>query len=149
MNESFEQMLTGGHPNSLGRTVEVVDTILAKPEKIEELYNCYFSTDEIVRLRTSSALKRITQQHPEWVVPYLDRLIHTIAQIDQASTQWTLAILFDLLKSFMSQTQKDGAIEIMKNNLATHNDWIVLNPTMQALFDWSESDSTLRTWLTP
>lgn len=48
--ESFESILTGGHPNSLGRTIEVVDIILEKLEKLEELFNCYFSEDEIVRL---------------------------------------------------------------------------------------------------
>ncbi len=47
--ESFEQMLTGGHHNSLGRTLEVVDAILAHPEKLEELYNCYFSSNDEVR----------------------------------------------------------------------------------------------------
>lgn len=149
MTTPFEQMLTGGHPNSLGRTVEVVELILSKPEKLEELYNCYFSADEVVRLRTSSALKRITQKQPEWVVPYIDRLLNEISKIDQASTQWTLATLFDLLKSRMSRDQQVSALTIMKNNLATHGDWIVLNTTMQTLFDWSKSDAELKQWLTP
>ena len=29
--EAFESMLTGGHPNSLGRTLEVVERILGDP----------------------------------------------------------------------------------------------------------------------
>lgn len=150
MTESFEQMLTGGHPNSLGRTLEVVDTVFAHPERLIDLYNCYFSTDEVVRLRTSSALKRVTQAHPDWVAPYLDRLISEIAKIDQASTQWTLAILFDLLKAYMTAEQKKGATEIMQRNLANHNDWIVLNTTMQVLFDWAVAgDEELKRWIVP
>ena len=150
MSESFEQMLTGGHPNSLGRTLEVVDTVLANPDRLIDLYNCYFSTDEVVRLRTSNGLKRVTKEHPEWVAPYLNRLINEIANIDQASTQWTLATLFDLLKSYMTAEQKAGAIEIMQHNLANHNDWIVLNNTMQVLFDWAVAgDDELKTWITP
>ena len=39
VKESFEVMLKGGHPNSLGRTVEVVDIVLANPDKLEDLYN--------------------------------------------------------------------------------------------------------------
>ena len=39
MTERFEDMLTGGHPNSLGRTIEVVDQVLANPTKIEELFH--------------------------------------------------------------------------------------------------------------
>ena len=35
-NDRFEQMLTGGHPNSLGRTGEVVDSILAEPARLAQ-----------------------------------------------------------------------------------------------------------------
>lgn len=48
---SFEQKLTGGHPNSLGNTVEVVDIILADKKRLDELYQCYFSDDAVVRLQ--------------------------------------------------------------------------------------------------
>lgn len=39
--ESFEVMLTGGHPNSLGRTVAVVELVLADRGRLGELYDCY------------------------------------------------------------------------------------------------------------
>jgi hypothetical protein len=42
-SESFEEMLTGGHPNSLGRTIEVVDMVLANSTRLLDLYNCYFT----------------------------------------------------------------------------------------------------------
>jgi hypothetical protein len=38
-NKFFEEMLTGGHPNSLGRTIEVVDLVLANSVKLSDLYN--------------------------------------------------------------------------------------------------------------
>lgn len=147
--EPFEMMLTGGHPNSLGRTLEVVDLVLADQSHLEELYQCYFCQDEVVRLRTSSAIKRVTKEHPEWVVPYLDRLLTQISQIDQASTQWTLATLFSLLEAFMSPQQKADAMQIMQRNLTTNKDWIVLNNTMQTLTDWSATDEALKMWLLP
>ena len=59
MAEAFEDMLTGGHPNSLGRTVEVVEMVLANPDRFDELFNCYKSDNAVVRLRTSNAMKRI------------------------------------------------------------------------------------------
>ncbi|MEM8863328.1 MAG: hypothetical protein AAGD96_33880 [Chloroflexota bacterium] len=149
MAESFEAMLTGGHPNSLGRTIEVVDTVFANPERLIDLYNCYFSDDEVVRLRTSNGMRRVCKEQPEWLVPYIDRLIEVISKIDQASTQWTLAILFDMLKSFMSAEQMASAQAIMQHNVATHNDWIVLNNSMQVLADWSKNDSELQDWLRP
>ena len=149
MTEDFETMLTGGHPNSLGRTVEVVDAVLSSRHRLADLFQCYFSADEVVRLRVSSAMKRVTTAHPEWTMEFMDRLLGEIAEIDQASTQWTLAILFDLTKQLLSQEQKFRALEIMKTNLAEHNDWIVLNTTMQVLFEWSGEDAELREWLKP
>lgn len=62
MAEDFEAVLTGGHPNSLGRTVEVVDVVLADRAKLAQLYACYFSEDEVVRLRFSSAMKRVAMR---------------------------------------------------------------------------------------
>ena len=41
-SESFEEMLAGGHPNSLGRTIEVADIVLADSKRLSDLYNCYF-----------------------------------------------------------------------------------------------------------
>ena len=46
--ESFEEMLTGGHPNSLGRTVGVVEIVLANPARLGEPYACYQSNDKVV-----------------------------------------------------------------------------------------------------
>jgi hypothetical protein len=147
--ESFETMLTGDHPNSLGRTVEVVSIVLKNEEKLAELYACYFSKDEVVRLRTSNAMKRICAEHPEWLVPYLDKFISEVAGIKQASTQWTLAQLFNSLASRMSEGQKKKAVKVMKQNLEASNDWIVQNQTMQTLADWATTDEALKEWLEP
>lgn len=147
--EPYQQMLTGGHHNSLGRTEEVVKLVLADADNLPELYNCYFSDDEVVRLRTSSAFKRVAQAQPAWLVPYIDRFLNEISQIDQASTQWTLAILFETLESLMTPAQKKGALAIMKRNVAEHHDWIVLNYTMQVLADWAADDPDLKHWLWP
>lgn len=146
---SFEEKLSGGHPNSLGNTVEVVDIVIADKKRFDELYQCYFSSDEVVRLRVSSAMKRICKIHPEWLVPYLDKLLSDISEIQQASTQWTLAQLFLWLENEMTQAQKDRAIEVMKNNLENSNDWIVQNTTIETLALWAKDEDGLKQWLVP
>jgi len=150
MNDSsFESLLTGGHPNSLGNTVEVVSMVLADPIRFEELFQCYFSKDEVVRLRVSNAMKRICQENRALLLPYMDRFLTEISQIDQASTQWTLSQLFDMLEKNLSPKQKYLAIQIMKHNLAHHNDWIVLNQTINTLGKWAMKNDTLKAWLHP
>lgn len=145
----FEQQLTGGHPNSLGNTVEVVEAVLANPSRFAELFSTYFSTDEVVRLRVSSAMKRIAAVNKALLIPYIDRFLDDISEIDQPSTQWTLAQLFELLADDMSVQQKERALRIMQRNLSNARDWIVLNRTMITLGKWAEEDPNLRQWLIP
>lgn len=147
--KSFEDRLKGGHPNSLGNTVEIVEEVLAKNERFNELFDCYFSNDEIVRLRTSNAMKRICKAKKSMLIPYIDRLLIDIAKIDQASTQWTLSQLFATLENDMTEKQIGQAKKIMKNNLANHNDWIVLNQTMDTLTKWTKKDANLKEWIKP
>lgn len=146
---SFESLLTGGHPNSLGRTLEVVAIVQADHTRLEELYACYASSDEVVRLRTSNAFKRIAREHPDWLVPYIDRLLEEVAALDQASAQWTLAQLFEMLAPRMSPDQLTKARVVLQRNLENHQDWIVLNMTMQTLGEWAKTDPELHTWLKP
>ncbi len=146
---NFEQRLTGGNPNSLGNTIEVVDEILFNPDLFEELFDCYFCDDEVVRLRVSNAMKRIGKERKDLLVPYVDRFLEEVSTIDQASTQWTLATLFDLLRDDMTLCQKIKAYDIVKNNLATYEDWIVLNTSMEVLYKWGKEDPELITWMIP
>lgn len=150
MNQTnFELLLTGGHPNSLGKTIEVVDIVLADKSRLQELYQCYFSKDEVVRLRVSNAMKRICREHPEWLVPYLNKFLTEIAEINQASTQWTLAQLFLWLENDMTNTQRAKATEILKRNLLENTDWIVQNTTIETLGNWAKNDKELKKWLIP
>lgn len=148
-DESFEIMLSGGHPNSLGRTVEVVDLVLADQNKLALLYQCYFSQDEVVRLRTSSAIKRVWRAQPDWLLPYLDRFLEEISQINQASTQWTLAEMLNELGSHLSNDHIARGKTVLKRNLEQSNDWIVLINTMQVLAVWAKHDPELKQWLAP
>ncbi len=145
----IESKLKGGYPNSLGNTIEVVNSILEKEQHFDELFNCYFSDDEIVRLRVSNAMKRICKEKTEYLLPYIDRFIKDIAKIDQASTKWTIAQLFSMLEANFSLEQLTKAKEIVKQNLATETDWIVLNTSMETLAHWAKDDTELHSWLVP
>ena len=141
--KSFEELLTGGHPNSLGNTESVAQSVLDDASRLEELYQCYFSQDEVVRLRTSGAIKRVCKAQPNWLVPYIDRLLTEVSKIDQASMQWTLAIVFDELADRMSNKQRTSALKVMKANLERHHDWIVLMTTIDTLERWAKADAKL------
>lgn len=147
--ESFESMLSGGHPNSLGRTLEVVEMVLNDQARLRDLYDCWFSDDELVRLRVSNGMKRVMREHPDWVAEHIDGFLQDVAKIDQPSTQWTLAQILRGLDSCLTEKQRADAITIVKNNLEHNQDWIVQNTSMQALAEWAESDEQLKNWLIP
>lgn len=145
----FADMLRGGHPNSLGRTVEVVEAVLAAPAQLDQLYGCYFDGDETVRLRTSNAMKRLWRQQPDWFRPYLDRFYEEVAALTQPSTRWTLAQMALELAPLFTDAQRQRAIMVLKDNLTQYDDWIVLSQTLKALEAWAETDADLREWLAP
>ena len=147
--KSIENQLTGGHPNSLGNTIEIVELVLDQNSYFDELFHCYFSQDEVVRLRVSNAMKRIAKENEELLIPYLDRFLDEISEIDQASTKWTLAQLFLMLQTHMNDRQFQRAKEILLNNLHNSDDWIVLNMTMETLANWAIEDEALKQQLLP
>ena len=146
---NIEKRLKGGHPNSLGNTVAIVEEVLADNSLFDKLFNCYFSEDEIVRLRVSSAMKRICKAKIELLLPYLDRFINEISLINQPSTKWTLAQLFELFEVHLNSNQLNKAKTIVKINLETETDWIVLNTSTHTLAKWSQEDSELKNWIIP
>ena len=144
----FELPLREGR-NTLGRTLEVVAAIDEDPSLIDELIATYRSDDEWVRLRVSSALKRVVMRDPVLVYAHIDDLLTWVALIDQPSTQWTLANVFATLRNYLTDEQSTRAVDIMQRNLITSHDWIVLNETMRTLGDWAVGDAELRDWLVP
>ena len=63
---------------------------------------------------------RDDRARPEWTMDFIEGLQSDVAAIDQASTQCTLALIFDVLVDFLSSAQHARAVEIMQTNLAHH-----------------------------
>ncbi len=148
MSNNYESQLTGGHPNSLGNTIAVVEHVLAHGT-FEELLACYDSDDEVVRLRVSNAIKRVYKEKPEWVEAHIDTFLYKISQINQPSTWWTMSQLFLWMSDKMTASQLEQAKQIVKSYLDTTNDWIVENTAMEVLATWGNSDPELKNWLKP
>ena len=127
---SFEQSLKGGHPNSLGNTLEVVDVVLGNTDKMEDLFLCYQSDDETVRLRTSNAFKRIFRAKPELFNKWKQRFIKEVAEIDQPSAKWTTIQILNELFDQLDEKEKTQSVEICLRYLRNEEDWIVINQSL-------------------
>ena len=147
--ESFARMLTGGHPNSLGRTAEVVAVVLADHSRLEELFATVADPDAVVRLRVGDALEKVCRERPEWFVEHVDRVLDELGEIPQPSIQWHVAQVLDRLHGDLSEDQAGRATTLLQRNLAHSTDWIVLNVTMDVLTRWAAHDPRLTEWLAP
>jgi hypothetical protein len=149
VSEPFADMLIGGHPNSLGRTEEVVRIVLAQPARLEELFATMADPDEVVRMRVGDALEKVCREKPGWFLAHVDRLCSDLGQVEQPSVQWHVAQMLDHLRSGISADHAQRATELLQRNLTKSKDWIVLNVTMDVLTKWARRDAALAGWLAP
>jgi hypothetical protein len=147
--EPFADMLKGGHPNSLGRTAEVVGMVLADRARLQELFSAIADPDAVVRLRVGDALEKVCREQPGWFVPHIDRLLDDVGQIEQPSVQWHVAQMLHHLRADLDDGQAKRATELLQRNLSTSTDWIVLNITMDVMSRWATHDPALARWLVP
>jgi hypothetical protein len=138
----IQQALKGGDRRSLGRTDEIVLRVLSDKERLVELFECLFDEDEIVRMRASDGLEKVARQQPDWLIPYVERLLGDVAAIQQPSVQWHLAQILSGIP--LAAEQQARAITLLKLNLEEYDDWIVINLTLEALAKFARRDSELR-----
>jgi hypothetical protein len=147
--ETFADMLTGGHRNSLGRTGEVVDAVLADRSRLDELFATLSHPDDVVRMRAGDALEKVCRERPQWLRPYLERLLTEVGRTEQPSLQWHTAQILERLRGDLDAGLSERAVDLLRGYLLGSRDWIVLNVTMDVLGRWALADAALAAWLEP
>ena len=142
---TVEELLTGGDPRSLRNADIVIDAASRRPERLEELVQCVFSADEIVRMRASDALEKVCRARPTLLQRFVPRVLGEMALIEQPSVQWHLAQI--LTEVDLDEGEQGEAITILEHNLDTSGDWIVTNLTLQALAMFARTSPAVRTRL--
>lgn len=138
MTETFTTMLSvGGKSNSLGRVDEVIDVVLHDRERLDELYACMFDEDAWTRMRAADAFEKICRQHPDWILPYIDKTFTELSMSTQPSIQWHLAQIYRQVE--LTEAQKQMAMQWLKNLLSTEEtDWIVAANAMDTLAQFTK-----------
>lgn len=149
MAETFAEILAvGGKSNSLGRVNEVIETILDDKTQLDELYDCVFNDDAWVRMRAIDAIEKICRQHPDWLLPYIDKFQTELATSSQPSIQWHLAQIYGQVE--LAAKQKLHAINWLKDQLSTSDlDWIVAAETMKTLVQFTQDSSVSKDEIIP
>lgn len=139
MKERFADILTaGGKSNSLGRTAEVIEAVLDDKTRLEELYLCVLDQDAWVRMRAIDAIEKVCRQHPDWILPYIDRFIRELHASKQPSIQWHLAQIYNQVT--LSSQQEQVVVTWLTQLISTKDtDWIVAANTMDTLAAFCKS----------
>lgn len=143
---TIEVLLAGGNPRSLRNADIVINAASRQPERLEELVQCVFSADEIVRMRASDALEKVCRAHSGLLQRFVPRLLGEMARIEQPSVQWHLAQILTEVR--LDEREQAEAIAILEHNLDTSGDWIVTNLTLQALAVFARTSPAVRARLT-
>ncbi len=137
----FIATLSGGKPNSLGRTEEVVRIVQGDRRLLRRLFAALESGDELVRLRVGDALEKICREQPEWFVPHFDRIL-AMGRIDQPSLQWHTAQIVTQMP--LNPSQRRRAVNWLWRSLDRTDDWIVIAETLTALVRFAETRPAVR-----
>jgi hypothetical protein len=99
MNQ-FMDLLSDGDLRSDGRSDEVVEAVLNDPVCINTLITCLQVENTVIRGHAADAVEKIGRQKPEFLLPFIETLIHSAVDDPLAVVQWHLAMLFGHLALF-------------------------------------------------
>jgi len=140
MQEPFADILkVGGKSNSLGRSQEVIESVLADHDRLDELYACLFMPDGWARMRAADAIEKVCRVNPAWIEQYTDRILTDLSTSRQPSIQWHLAQIYRQIDLTLQQRQ--SVILWLENLLSTVDvDWIVSANVMDTLLYFVRSN---------
>jgi hypothetical protein len=143
----IHDLLSGGNPRTLQNVDEVVRTVLAAPERIDELISCILngddknSDDKIVRMRAGDALEKVGRAEPSLLQPHVSLLLGEMSTIHQPSVQWHVAQMLGQVR--LTAPQRRQAVRLLSRNLDESADWIVLNCSLDTMAVLARADPAL------
>jgi HEAT repeat protein len=138
----IDDLLSGGNPRTLRNVDQVVETVLADPDRLEELTRCLLdSDDQVVRMRAGDALEKVCRAQPPLIQPHVRLLLGDLAKIAQPSVQWHVAQMLGRVR--LTTAQRRRAARLMDQNLHESSDWIVLNTSLDTLAILARADPAI------
>lgn len=134
--------LAGGDSRSLGRTEEVVAAVLADHALLDPLFDSLLDEDELVRMRAADGLEKVCRERPEWLVPYVDRLLTQVAAVEQDSVRWHVAQI--LGEVHLSEEQRADAIGLLERFADEERAGFVVAHALTGLAALAADDPALR-----
>jgi hypothetical protein len=98
--------LSDGDFRSIGKSNEIVQSVLSKPELFDDLFSGILESDPLVRMRSADAIEKITAEKPELLQKFKRSILDRVAYIEQQEVQWHVAQMIPRLKLSKSDATK-------------------------------------------
>lgn len=133
-------MLKGGDRRSIGKVNEVVAAVLVNGKLFNALVSGMEQEDPLVRMRAADAAEKVSNQHPDWLLPHKALLLHLARTETQQELRWHLAQMLPRMKFRVKERRAVVAVlwDYVKDRSA-----IVRSFALQALADFSHGDPLL------
>ncbi|MBI3352758.1 MAG: hypothetical protein HY036_09285 [Nitrospirae bacterium] len=125
--------LADGDFRSIGKSNEVVKTVLANPKLFPDVFSGLLESDPIVRMRAADALEKITAEKPELLQKFKKPMLDRVAHIEQQEVQWHVAQMIPRLQ--LSKSDMIKVRKILDTYLKSTLSNIVRVMSLQALAD--------------
>jgi hypothetical protein len=71
--------------------------------------------DPLIRMRSADAIEKFTLKHPEYLWPYIEKLIKQIAKCEQQEVRWHVAQMDPRLE--LNQEERSAIFELLLDRL--------------------------------
>ena len=132
--------LMGGERRSIGRATEVARRILDEASPLDEIFAGLLLDNVILRSRSAHVFFQISRERPEWVQPFLPRLLGEIALIPQWEVREQICKILPRLQ--LTTDDLDRTVRLFQTYLEDKSS-IVKTCAMQGLCDLLEHDPEL------
>ena len=139
MNEILE-LLQGGDRRSIGRANEVVNMVQKNPAHFELLFQGFYESNPVIRMRTADAIEKVTSAAPELLIPYKQDFLALVHQINQMEVLWHFA---QIIPRLSLSTEEIKTVYPSIEKYLSHPSAIVKTSAMQCLYDLSQQKPAL------
>jgi len=132
--------LGGKDRRSIGKSDKIVSLVVKNEKLFDELFNCLYSYNEVIRMRAADAIQKVVALKPDLIKKYKDEVLK-IAKIDQQEVRWHIAQMIQHLGLTTSDTKiaYKFLIKYLKDDSK-----ILKTFSMQALADLTDIEPSLK-----
>ena len=141
MKALLEQLAIGDR-RTIGKSEDVSRAILKNPKLFDEVFNAMWQSDDAgVRMRASNVCETVTRTRPNLLQARKKDLIKFVASVNQQQVRWHYCQMLPRVK--LTRVERRRAFKQLKT-FADDKSGIVRTFAMQAMFDLSQQDASLR-----